>query len=107
MLEDIRDALRLRLSHPDLSHYNGVQKLLYLGVILALCLIVLSGLAIWKPVQLHGLTACFGNFQGARLVHFLAMSAIVLFVIVHVTLALLVPKTLVAMVTGTVEVPGP
>jgi thiosulfate reductase cytochrome b subunit len=107
VLHDIDDALHFRLSHPDLSHYNGVQKLLYLGVIFALCLIVLSGLAIWKPVQLHWLTALFGNFQGARLVHFLAMSAIVLFVIVHVTLALLVPKTLVAMVTGDVEVPAP
>ena len=62
VLRDIDDALHLRLSHPDLSHYNGVQKLLYVGVILALCLIVLSGLAIWKPAQLHWLTALFREF---------------------------------------------
>lgn len=105
LVHDVRDALRFRLSHPDLSHYNAVQKLLYVGVIGALCLVVLSGLAIWKPVQLQWLTALFGNFQGARLVHFVCMSAIVAFVLVHVTLALLVPKTLLAMVTGNVEVP--
>ena len=102
---DINDAWHLRLAHPDLSHYNAVQKLLYFGVLIFLCLMVLSGLAIWKPVQLQWLTALCGGFQGARLVHFVCMSAIVLFVVVHVTLAMLVPKTVVAMVTGNVAVP--
>jgi thiosulfate reductase cytochrome b subunit len=63
-------------------------------------LIVISGLALWKPVQFSGLADLFGSFQAIRLVHFLCMSAIVAFIVVHVSLALLVPKSLVAMVTG-------
>lgn len=97
---DLRDALKGKLAHDDLVHYNGVQKLFYVGVIAALIAVVLSGLAIWKPVQLWWLTALFGGFQGARLVHFLAMAAIVGFLIVHVVMALLVPKTIRAMVFG-------
>jgi len=94
------DALRFRLTHSDLTHYNAVQKTLYIGIILIVILQVISGLAIWKPVQFSYLTALFYDFQGARLAHFFGMSAIVLFVLVHVTLALLVPKTLIAMLTG-------
>ena len=100
LVATFKDALRLRLAHDDLTHYNAVQKLLYIGVILVGILIVLSGLALWKPVQLSELLALFGSFQNARLVHFLCMSAIVLFVLVHVALALLVPRTLLAMITG-------
>jgi thiosulfate reductase cytochrome b subunit len=81
-----------------------VQRLLYIGVLCAGVLVVLSGLAIWKPVQFSELLTLFYDFQTARLVHFLCMAAIVGFVAVHVTLALLVPHTLVAMVTGGPEV---
>ena len=105
IIADVKAALTFRLSHDDISMYNAVQKTLYVGVLMVLGLIVLSGLAIWKPVQLQELTALFGGFQGARLVHFLCMSAVVLFIIVHVSLALLVPSTLVAMVTGKARVP--
>jgi thiosulfate reductase cytochrome b subunit len=100
LIANIRDALHFRLAHDDPTQYNMVQRLLYVGVLLIGVLIVLSGLAIWKPVQFSELLALFGSFQTARLVHFLCMSAIVAFVAVHVTLALLVPHTLVAMVTG-------
>ena len=77
-----------------------MQKLLYAGVILAGVLIVLSGLSIWKPVQFQELTALFGGYDVARYVHFFAMAAIVGFLVVHVVLALLVPKSLRAMITG-------
>jgi thiosulfate reductase cytochrome b subunit len=97
---NVREALTFRLSHADLSVYNAVQKLLYLGVIAAGFVIALSGLAMWKPVQLQTLTAIFGGYEAARYVHFFAMAAIVGFLAVHVTLALLVPKSLRAMVTG-------
>lgn len=97
---DLLAALRGSLSHTDLSHYNAVQKLLYAGVIALLLLIVLSGLAIWKPVQLSWLTALFGGFQGARLVHFLAMAAIGGFVVIHVVMAMIVPRTILAMIFG-------
>ena len=100
LIATIQDALRFRLSHDDPTKYNTVQKLLYVGVILIGIMIVISGLAIWKPVQFSELLALFGSFQTARLVHFLCMTGIVLFMIVHVSLALMVPHTLVAMFTG-------
>lgn len=100
VIADLRAALTGRLSHVDLSVYNAVQRLLYLGVILAGIVIVLSGLAIWKPVQLQELTAVFGGYDAARYVHFLAMAAIAGFVVLHVVMALLVPKSLRAMITG-------
>ena len=100
VLSDLGEALRGKLAHDDLAHYNGVQKAFYVGVIAALILVVLSGLAIWKPVQLWWLTSVFGGFQGARLVHFLAMAAIAAFILVHVVMALIVPKTIRAMVFG-------
>jgi thiosulfate reductase cytochrome b subunit len=100
IIATIRDAVRLHLSHDDLTVYNGVQKLLYVGIILIAIIEVLAGLAIWKPVQFHRLAWLFYDFQGARLVHFLGMAAIVAFLVVHVALALLVPRTLLAMITG-------
>jgi thiosulfate reductase cytochrome b subunit len=104
LIATIKDALRLHLSHDDPTKYNTVQKLLYVGVFAAGVMIVISGLAIWKPIQFSELLALFGSFQNARLVHFLCMTAIVAFIAVHVTLALLVPHTLVAMVTGGPEI---
>jgi thiosulfate reductase cytochrome b subunit len=100
VLTTVADALHLHLSHDDLTHYNAVQKILYLGVILVGVLIVITGLCLWKPVQFSELAGLFPNFQTIRLIHFLCMSAIVLFVLVHVTLALLVPQSLLAMLTG-------
>ena len=94
LFADIKAALTFKLAHDDLSRYNAVQKLLYAGVILCGIVIVLSGLAIWKPVQLQELTFLFGGYDAARYVHFFAMAAIVGFLLVHVALALLVPKSL-------------
>jgi thiosulfate reductase cytochrome b subunit len=100
VMSDVRAALTFTLAHDDLSHYNAVQKLLYSGVILAGIVIVLSGLSIWKPVQFQELTTLFGGYDTARYVHFFAMAAIVGFLVVHIALALIVPKSLRAMVTG-------
>jgi thiosulfate reductase cytochrome b subunit len=100
VIADAKAALTFKLAHDDLSHYNAVQKVLYAGVILTGILIVLSGLSIWKPVQFQELTALFCGYDFARYVHFVAMAAIVGFLVVHVALALLVPKSLRAMVTG-------
>jgi thiosulfate reductase cytochrome b subunit len=100
VIADAKAALAFKLSHEDISVYNAVQRLLYVGVLLAGVVIVLSGLAIWKPVQLQELTAVFGGYDAARYVHFFAMAAIVGFLVVHVLLALIVPKSLRAMVTG-------
>jgi thiosulfate reductase cytochrome b subunit len=100
VITDAKAALSGKLSHDDLSKYNYVQKLLYAGIIVVGVLIVLSGLAIWKPVQLQYLTALFGGYDFARYVHFFCMAAIVAFLIVHVVLAMLVPKSLRAMIIG-------
>jgi thiosulfate reductase cytochrome b subunit len=99
-VRDLRAALSGRLTHDDLSVYNAVQKALYIGVILAGALIVASGLAIWKPVQLRELTALFGGYDVARVVHFFAMAAIAIFFAIHVVMALIVPKSLRAMIRG-------
>ena len=100
LLADAKAALTGNLTHNDLSVYNAVQKLFYLGVLLAGIVVVLSGLAIWKPVQLQELTALFGGYDAARYVHVFAMAAIVGFLVVHAVMSFLVPKSLRVMITG-------
>ena len=100
VIADAKAALAFKLSHDDLTVYNSVQRLLYAGIIVVGFLIVLSGLSIWKPVQLQWLTALFGGYDAARYVHFFCMAAIVGFLVIHVVLALLVPKSLRAMIIG-------
>jgi thiosulfate reductase cytochrome b subunit len=100
VIADTRAALTFNLSHADLTKYNAVQRLLYAGIIVVAFVIVLSGLSIWKPIQLQWLTALFGGYDAARYVHFFCMAAIVGFLVVHILLALIVPKSLRAMVTG-------
>ena len=97
---DLRAALTFRLPH-RLGHYNAVQRLLYVAVLLLGLLAVSSGLALWKPVQLHPLSLLFGGYEVTRRVHFVAMAGIVGFVVVHLLLVLLVPRTLPPMITGT------
>jgi thiosulfate reductase cytochrome b subunit len=100
VLTDAKAALTGTLAHENLAVYNAIQKLLYLGIILIGVVIVLSGLAIWKPVQLQALTATFGGYDTARYVHFFAMAAIVGFLVVHVIMSVVVPTSLRAMITG-------
>jgi thiosulfate reductase cytochrome b subunit len=106
VLVEVIQALTLRLRHADLTCYNAVQRLLYVAVILVIVVQVISGLALWKPVQFSSLVALFYDFQGARLAHFLGMVAICMFMVVHVTLALVVPRTILAMLTGGPRVGG-
>lgn len=106
-IRDIAAALHGKLAHDDLRTYNAAQRAAYLGaVVLAVCLI-LTGLVIWKPVQFHALGMLMGDYEGARYLHFLAMSALVLFVIVHVAMVALVPRTFPSMFTGRVRAPTP
>jgi len=99
-------ALTGRLGH-SLGHYNAVQRLLYAGVIALICCQVVTGLAIWKPVQLSWLTDLFGGYPIARGIHLAAMIGIMLFLVVHLTLVVIFPRTLVAMVAGTPAEPAP
>jgi thiosulfate reductase cytochrome b subunit len=100
LLHDMRDALRGRLAHADLSVYNTAQRAAYLALIVALAVLVLTGLAIWKPVQLQELTGVFGGYEGARILHFFAMAAVVAIVVIHVVMVVLVPRTFPTMITG-------
>ena len=100
ILRDVRDALRGRLAHDDLSVYNAAQRAAYLALIIALALLVASGLAIWKPVQLYWLAWLMGDFEGARFLHFFAMAAVAGIVLVHVVMVVLVPRTFPTIFSG-------
>jgi thiosulfate reductase cytochrome b subunit len=99
VLRDFMRALRFQLPH-EVGSYNAVQRLLYVAVLLLGVLLVASGLSIWKPVQFWWLTALFGGFDFARRMHFVAMAGVVGFVVVHLALVMLVPRTLPSMITG-------
>ncbi len=97
---ELAAAAHLRLEHSDSSNYNSVQKVSYMAVIGLLMMAVMSGFAVWKPIQLDWLAALLGGFQGSRIVHFTAMSAILVFLSVHLVMSVIVPRTLLAMVRG-------
>ena len=97
---DTVEALRGRLKHDDLAHYNAIQKLAYLIAIADIVLIVLSGLAVWKSVQFPVLRTLMGGYDNARVVHFVCMSVLVAFFLVHVAMVALVPRSLLLMLRG-------
>ena len=99
VLRDMKLALRFRLPHVT-GTYNAVQRASYIFVLAAIVLTIVSGLAVWKPVQLQAVAALMGGYEGARLVHFFGMAAIVAFIVVHLVLVALVPRTLLPMITG-------
>ena len=100
VVADLGAALRGRLSHDDPRRYNAVQRAAYLFAMLDLVLLVLTGLAIWKSVQFPLLRDLFGGYDLGRRIHFFAMVGIVAFLVVHVVMSVLVPRTLVAMTRG-------
>jgi Ni/Fe-hydrogenase b-type cytochrome subunit len=99
--EMMKFYLFARSDHPRQGKHNALQRGTYflfpiLGVVL-----VLSGLAIWKPVTLGALTALFGGYVWARYWHFVAMVAIVALSVVHVFMVFAVdPYSLRSMLTG-------
>jgi thiosulfate reductase cytochrome b subunit len=80
--------------------YKRRQRFAYTGALALALLEVLSGFAIWKPVQLSWLAALFGGYDGARVVHWLALLGLALFTVAHVIMVAIHPKTFVQMVTG-------
>jgi thiosulfate reductase cytochrome b subunit len=86
--------------HQNLAEYNAAQKLFYVGVVVIIVLTVLAGLAIWKSVQFPLLRVLMGGYDATRWVHFIGMSAIALFLVIHVVMVLLVPRTLIIMLRG-------
>src|SRR5882672_7514529 len=100
VLHDVREALRGKLAHEDLSMYNAAQRAAYLAIIFCLVVLVFTGLAIWKPVQFQEIAALVGGYEGARFVHFGAMALMVFIVLVHILMVILVPRTFPTMITG-------
>ncbi len=87
---DIRDHLRLKLVHT--VRYSPLQKLAYGGVLFVLFpLIILTGLSMSPGMNavLPWLPEMFGGRQSARTVHFIVMSLLVLFFIVHMAMIVL------------------
>ncbi|MHC8353694.1 cytochrome b/b6 domain-containing protein [Pseudomonas sp. LB3P81] len=103
VVHDLWDAFRGRLGHADLSHYNQVQRVAYLFVMVDITLLVISGLVLWKSVQFPLLRELLGGYETARHVHFIAMALLMAFVVVHLVMVALVPKTLLAMIVGRKE----
>jgi thiosulfate reductase cytochrome b subunit len=100
LLRDFTAALRGKLAHEDPRHYNAVQKLAYLFVIVATIVVIASGLVIWKSVQFPHLRELLGGYNAARMIHFFAMASLVAFFIVHVVMVALVPSTFLHITRG-------
>ena len=100
VLRDALAALRGKLAHEDLAVYNAAQRAAYLVIILCLVILVFSGLAIWKPVQLQEIAALMGGYEGARLLHFFAMVLMVFIVLLHIVMVIVVPRSFPTMITG-------
>ena len=93
--------LRLRKeTPPSAGLYNGMQRLTYTAVLALAPLVVLSGLAMYKPVQLPRLTALLGGYDAARAIHLGVLAALALFTVVHVIQVLVHPRTLADMSVG-------
>jgi thiosulfate reductase cytochrome b subunit len=90
---EVLDHARLRFPEgEEARHYNALQKLTYLVVIVILLpLMVLTGLTMSPGVDaaLPALVDIFGGRQSARTIHFISASALVIFVIVHVAMVVL------------------
>jgi thiosulfate reductase cytochrome b subunit len=103
VIADLLAALKGKLAHEDLATYNAAQRAAYATLILTIIVLVLSGLAVWKSVQLQWLAALMGGYDGARVVHFVAMALSVVIVVAHVVMVALVPKTFPTMLTGRIK----
>jgi thiosulfate reductase cytochrome b subunit len=105
---DLRDAVEMvkfylfvRKQHPHQRKHNALQKLAYFLMPLLSIVLVLTGLAIWKPVQLAPLANMFGGYAWARYWHFMAMALLVLLAVVHIFMVFTVdPYSLRAIITG-------
>ena len=92
--------IRLSKTPPAADFYNGLQRFAYTGVLLLGIVMVLSGLAIYKPVQFYPLMLIFGGYDGARVVHLAGLCLLAMFVAVHVVLVSLHPRELLNMIGG-------
>jgi Ni/Fe-hydrogenase b-type cytochrome subunit len=105
---DTRPAIQMQLYYmrlcreePPQGKHNALQKLAYTAILILATISVLSGFAIYKPVQLNWLVKLFGGYELTRYWHFIAVWLFVAFVIVHVLAVFLSdPASLRAIITG-------
>jgi len=101
---DLKNFFTLKLEHP-LGEYNHIQRFLYVFVFLGFVLLILSGLGLWKPVQFQLFNDLVGGYEMMRRVHFWSMASISAFVIIHLTMVMLAPKTLLSIFFGLQHTP--
>ncbi len=99
--------LRFRRAPEPADLYNGLQLLAYTSALILGAVVVLTGLSLYKPLQLHWLASLFGGYDAARAIHLLCLAALALFTLGHVTMVLLHPMSFVAMITGGPREPRP
>ena len=93
--------LHLSKEHPPQGKHNALQKNAYTGILLFGALVLLTGIPLWKPIQLKWLTALFGGYQAARYWHFWMVWVFVGFTVTHVILVFAAdPASFRAMITG-------
>src|SRR5256885_1978727 len=92
-IEMAKYYLRIRKDHPKQGKHNPLQKQAYTAIILLATLSVLTGLAVWKPIQLSWLVAIFGGVQAARYWHFWAGWVFVGFIVTQVFMVFVAEAT--------------
>ncbi len=93
--------MRIRKEHPPVKKYNALQKLAYTATAFIAGISILTGLAIYWPVQFQGIARLFGNYDVARYWHFIAMGCIVLFFAGHLVMVAIAGwSNFLSMITG-------
>jgi Ni/Fe-hydrogenase b-type cytochrome subunit len=85
----IKYYLHIQKEHPPVKKYNALQKAAYTTIPVAAFGVTLTGAAIYWPVQFHFVTSLFGNYDTARMWHFIFMAVIVLFFFGHIFMVLI------------------
>ncbi len=99
--------LRIRKEMPPKKKYNAAQRIAYTAVLIMGFLMLLTGLAIYKPAQLYWLCAMLGGYEWARAEHFIITILFVLFFVIHIIQVVLAGwNNFRGMVTGFEVVPG-
>lgn len=99
--EMIKFYLFARPDHPHQGKHNALQKGTYFFLPYLAAAAIISGIAIWKPVQLSWLTNALGGYVWARFWHFLVMVSLVVLAAGHIFMVFAVdPYSLRSMITG-------
>jgi Ni/Fe-hydrogenase b-type cytochrome subunit len=100
-IEMVKFYLTIRKDHPRQGKHNALQRMTYFAMPIIGVLAVLTGIAIWKPVQLSMLTSLFGGYVWARYWHFWAMLLLVILSVVHIFMVFAVdPYSIPSIITG-------